>query len=221
MTYSSVQHSTWAHQGVDVVFQRSLNKLMHCYNGNIPHVLHFTMEGSSIKPKVTLSLDEAIPNSETEVTYSRSQLLQFRPPRGLQQHIHMTTPPIYLLPADPPKPKHRSGNRKKIRMTDGRIVFWKSAKQNSGIHSNSTQTFGQAPPPSGTPGSQRDNEECSPPTPRATASKRGSRRRCRRKLYRAWRQGCRQDKGKGLGPPPWPQRIPKKPLTQELGGSDR
>ena len=127
--------------------------------------------------------------------------LRMRPPADSSYNLiglisQTTPPPSFMNSAQ--LPNRRTGQRPARLNAEGVRIYPRHSKHKK--NSVKFKSTCRAPPPSGTPGSLRGNEECSP-LPRAQAHTRGSRRRIRRQQYRAWKGGCNNGRVKGLGRP--------------------
>ena len=187
-------------------------------NGNIP-ILRLARNDVHINARIVLPLADLL-EPPTQTVHNRDLLLRLRPHAASSCSLigltsQTTPPPSFTSPAQPPN--RRARQRLAHLNAEGVRIYHRHNKHKK----NSTQfkSTSRAPPPSGTPGSLRGNEECSPP-PRAKAHTRGSKRRLRRQQYRAWTSGCNNGRVTGLGPPHPALGNPKTPLVQMPSGSE-
>ena len=176
------------------ILQATHNQLMHAMNGNIP-ILRLARSDVHIHANADLL------EPPTQTVYSRDLLLSLRPHAASSCNLiglssQTTPPPSFMSSAQPPN--RRTRQRLAHLNAEGVRIYHRHNKHKK--KSAKFKSTSRAPPPSGTPGSLRGNEECTP-LPRAKAHTRGSKRRLRRQQYRAWKSGCNNGRVKGLGPP--------------------
>ena len=181
------------------IFQATHNQLMHAMNGNIP-ILRLARTDVHIHARIVLPLADLL-EPPTQTVYSRDLLLSLRPHAASSCNLiglssQTTPPPSFMSSAQPPD--RRTRQRLAHLNAEGVRIYHRHNKHKK--NSAKFKSTSRAPPPSGTPGSLRGNEECDP-LARAKAHTRGSKRRLRRQQYRTWKSGCNNGRVKGLRPP--------------------
>ena len=153
--------------------------------------------------------------SQAPQQFTRDKLLQYRPmsqvpPLG----VIKTTPLSQLNLGCPPS---RTGKRRVCFTTDGRKILFKYKPKSSKktlIHEfdtiKSTKLTHRTPPPRGTPGAFKANEECPQKEGNKAQSRGAIRRSLRRRMYRKWLSFCKKHREKQVGTvDPFPS-MPKK-----------
>ena len=149
------------------ILQATHNRLMHSMNGNIP-ILRLARNDVHINARIVLPLADML-EPPTQTVYNRDLLLRLRPHAASSCNLigltsQTTPPPSFTSPAQPPN--RRTRQRLAHLNAEGVRIYHRHKKHKK--HSAKFKSTSRAPPPSGTPGSLRGNEECSPP-PRAKA----------------------------------------------------
>ena len=219
--FSAASGHSSSNNDYSAILQHTLNKRQHSLHGNTAMCLNDLIP---IEVPRIITLMDHLPlkvdhyyqfSSQVPQQFSRDKLLQYRqvsqvPPLG----VIKTTPLSQLNLGCPPS---RTGKRRVCFTSDGRKIFFrykpKSSKKTS-IHEfdtiKGTKLTRRTPPPRGTPGAFKADEECPQKEGNKAQSRGAIRRSLRRRMYRKWLSFCKKHREKQVGTvDPFPS-MPKK-----------